>query len=319
VELPEGYLAEPDDSGWVVRRIGGRWKNLMGEQWGIGRDRFEVRRWIAGVRRRHRYTGAVLALEFAPSGHPDNRCLVLYTRGEQRVLATGERADLRRLADWLSQQTGWRLRVAKHRPAPEHRRGTFPLGLAFLLGGLLVVGIGIGQYRGAAREMRKLIRLRGSGLQSVAFGTPVLATGTVSGEFDKSESGLALYRVAWERIRPKEGAALHVDDSHRPDFWLHQREGLIPVVGGRYQLVKPPHVQQQGAWRYEGFRPGDTATAIGTVVSTPAGRALDAEKVFGGTAEQLPGFVQREGLITIAAGLLSLGIGVFLISLVRRH
>jgi hypothetical protein len=154
-------------------------------------------------------------------------------------------------------------------------------------------------------------------LEDASTGTQWIATGTIEA-VPSDNQRLALSDLYVHQYRPREGDYWELTDSRRPEFSLSQGSGTIHVFSGGYHLVRPTHEWTDANQRYEGFRSGDVVTVVGMVGSDSRSRGLKAHTVFGGTALQLSELIRREGMLGMAAGGVSILLGVALLGGLSR-
>ncbi len=227
--------------------------------------------------------------------------LVLRANGQERVMATGEADTIRALGDLLAARTGWRLRVS-HSPSPGHGASPLlPVGAVMAIGGLLAGGIGFNQSHAAAARARRLEPVTAAEFASFRPGDPVLATGII----DRSagdEGGFAVAQIQQLYLQARQGHVWMDIDVVWPPFPLVQRDGAIMVQGTLAALLRPRY-HTEGGRRYNGFRPGDAVTVIGTVGRESGQPLLLARTLFGGTPAALVRFLEWQGRAAGALGL----------------
>lgn len=177
------------------------------------------------------------------------------------------------------------------------------VGGAFLLFGLLFVGIGFASQQ-TAGQVETIPVLDLAGLGQAAGGAEVALEGKISERNPFELRPFVAYlsqRYDGERCRDDPND----DDNIRsceaiwtqaervtPPLWLDLPGGRMKLTNTDYQVHYPPFTQQSTPQLiknetkvYEGFRIGDPVFAIGQVISEAEGPALRARIVAGGTQQ----------------------------------
>ena len=206
------------------------------------------------------------------------------------------------------------------------------IGGAFLLFGLLFVGIGFSYQRSAGR-LEDIPVLDLNGLGEAVAGAEVALEGKISERNPFEVRPFVAYlsqRYDGERCRddPNDDDNIRTCEAvwtqaerATPPLWLDLPGGRLRLTNTDYQIHYPPFSQQSTTEliknetkAYQGFRIGDPVFAIGQVVSEAEGPALKAGVVAGGTHQSYLARSRSEASNFTLIGRVFALIGVILIA-----
>jgi hypothetical protein len=168
------------------------------------------------------------------------------------------------------------------------------LGAAFVVAGVWAGVFGASAATAAADRAERLRPLSASTLEDTAPGGEALIEGRISDRNAPRFRELVAYVRQEYRGSDDDGEEWREDERVTPRLLLDVPGGRAQIGNTDYALESPPVKWQEsrtltwngltseGTKRYHGFAAGDTATAIGTVVSGREGPELRAELLFGG-------------------------------------
>lgn len=171
------------------------------------------------------------------------------------------------------------------------------LALALVGSLLIVLGLFLGPSLATLRSGRSLQAERldpatAAQVEQRAQGREVLVEGRVATAAGPAGPGGLLVYVR-ERQAPGSEAWAGAERVTLP-LTVVVTDGVVLLLPGDY-AIEEATVVLEGPVRYRGFRPGDLLTIIGTVVEGPAGHAVQAEAVFGGTRDDYIVRYRRDG------------------------
>jgi hypothetical protein len=204
------------------------------------------------------------------------------------------------------------------------KQGEWQSGLALI--GILPILLGAAWLWVGSSEQATARRVADAPPYSAAMvreageGATIVIAGRIAPDARVLEHGLAMYvretyvsRTTTDSDgRRRSSKEWEESGSRRPSFALHASDGPVQVVGEyamRSPTVDEPGGSALGDVRFEGFRPGDAATVVGT--RTVEGVA--AEMVFGGTIDELLLALRETGAWGRKWGGITLGLGALLV------
>ena len=170
-------------------------------------------------------------------------------------------------------------------------------GLVFLALGILLATVGARQASAQAERAERLQPLTAAALDDSQPGREALVEGRISDRNPALFQGFVAYvREEYRGSDDQDREKWEEDERRTPRLLIEVADGLVRLADERYALDSPPYTWSESqsalAWngltgegtkRYRGFRAGDPALAIGTLVSGSEGLELRAEQVYGGT------------------------------------
>jgi hypothetical protein len=183
-------------------------------------------------------------------------------------------------------------------------------GLVFLAIGILLATVGAQQASAEAERAERLRPLTVAALDDSQPGREALIEGRISARNPSLfQEFVAYIREEYRGNDEQDREKWEEDERRTPPLLIEVADGIVPLAGERYILDNPPHVwhesQSSRAWnsltgdgtkRYRGFRAGDMALVIGTLVPGSEGMELQAERVYGGTRSGYIADRQRSAL-----------------------
>lgn len=201
------------------------------------------------------------------------------------------------------------------------------VGIVFLIGG---VSIGIFSARAAQAAAERATRLPVATARDVersAGGAEVLIEGVIDSRNPVNVRNFVAYiREEYRGIDTTDNREVWKEDERwTPPLLIRVADGVVQIANDAYRLEEPPVQWQEssrlewngfsreGTKRYRGFEAGNSVTALGRVVDSGEGRAIEAEFIFGGTRNQYIAYQRATMSIAPVAGLIAGGIGIVII------
>lgn len=205
--------------------------------------------------------------------------------------------------------------------------------ISLILMGVISVGIGISGVIAVRRAQRALHRFRrlpvsaAPDILAAPIGAEAVVAGIVSARNPAQLHNLVVYA---DQMSESESAFSGGDgrELKTSPLLLETPDGVVQIANSGYALVRPlvrwEQLQSSRSKQYVGFVPGNQVTVLGRIVDNGAGKAIEAEFLFGGAPTDYPAYQRGiiiDGWIRILVGgiggllLLFLGVGMVLFPL----